>query len=334
MMNKMKKVFAVSLLSTVMASANAAETCTPNMDSFMFFADASGSMMQEAKGQDVRKSEIAKSLVRDIGKQLMVNASLPVALYALAPYAELVPTSTQTSEAFTQAVDQTFNTQMEVFGRPTWMGERAKARLSSKMDGVGAAILITDGGFTGELNDPIETVKAFKEINPDARLYVISLAETDAEKSQAVALAKVAGTMLIDGFVLANDAQTLTAFVNENLLNDCSSIIEIKGIRFAFDSARVSKDSHRVLMKSWEAVKARLDNKTLHIVGWTDATGSVAYNQKLSERRANAVKTWFVEQGLEANRITTQGRGISTKYPNNTSKGRAANRRIDIELGS
>ena len=67
--------------------------------------------------------------------------------------------------------------------------------------------------------------------------------------------------------------------------------------------------------------------------GHTDSTGNANYNQKLSERRANSVKNVLVNQGLEADRITTVGYGetqpVATKA---TKEGRAQNRIVDAKF--
>ena len=68
-------------------------------------------------------------------------------------------------------------------------------------------------------------------------------------------------------------------------------------------------------------------------VGHTDSVGSDAYNQKLSVKRADAVKAYLVSKGIEKNRVYTEGKG--EKQPvadNNTSAGRSKNRRVEIEV--
>jgi OOP family OmpA-OmpF porin len=68
-------------------------------------------------------------------------------------------------------------------------------------------------------------------------------------------------------------------------------------------------------------------------VGHTDSIGTEAYNQALSERRANAVKSYLVSKGIEKNRVYTEGKG--EKQPiasNSTAEGRAKNRRVEIEV--
>jgi OOP family OmpA-OmpF porin len=68
-------------------------------------------------------------------------------------------------------------------------------------------------------------------------------------------------------------------------------------------------------------------------VGHTDSVGSDAYNQKLSVRRAEAIKAYLVSKGIEKNRIYTEGKGEKQPVADNkTAEGRAKNRRVEIEV--
>jgi len=72
---------------------------------------------------------------------------------------------------------------------------------------------------------------------------------------------------------------------------------------------------------------------TILIVGHTDATGSDAYNQKLSVRRAEAVRSYTIAQGIASSRLSTEGRGESEAISDNTTEeGRALNRRVEIVI--
>ena len=69
----------------------------------------------------------------------------------------------------------------------------------------------------------------------------------------------------------------------------------------------------------------------IKVVGNTDSIGTKAYNQKLSERRANAVKDYLVSKGVPAAKIKTEGHGeLDPVASNKTKEGRAKNRRADI----
>jgi OmpA-OmpF porin, OOP family len=67
--------------------------------------------------------------------------------------------------------------------------------------------------------------------------------------------------------------------------------------------------------------------------GHTDAVGTDAYNQRLSERRAAAVKDYLVKGGISASRIETAGFGESRPVASNeTAEGRAQNRRVELKI--
>ncbi len=70
---------------------------------------------------------------------------------------------------------------------------------------------------------------------------------------------------------------------------------------------------------------------TIEIQGHTDSAGSEKYNQKLSERRANAVKDYLVSKGIDKDRMTAKGYGeLMPVASNDTEEGRAANRRATL----
>lgn len=77
----------------------------------------------------------------------------------------------------------------------------------------------------------------------------------------------------------------------------------------------------------------RYPNSTVQIVGHTDSDGDAAFNQQLSERRANAVADVLLNQGVPFNRIQTFGRGESQPIATNlTPEGKQANRRVEIVI--
>ncbi|MEJ6005099.1 OmpA family protein [Paucibacter sp. AS339] len=76
-----------------------------------------------------------------------------------------------------------------------------------------------------------------------------------------------------------------------------------------------------------------LNLEVIIAVGHTDSVGSDDYNQKLSVRRAEAVKAYLVSKGAEKNRVYTEGKGEKAPVADNkTAEGRAKNRRVEIEV--
>ncbi len=73
--------------------------------------------------------------------------------------------------------------------------------------------------------------------------------------------------------------------------------------------------------------------KSLEFDGYTDNTGNAEANLQLSKDRANAVKTYLVQQGIDAGRITAEGFGSANpKASNDTEEGRAMNRRTEVKI--
>jgi OOP family OmpA-OmpF porin len=101
---------------------------------------------------------------------------------------------------------------------------------------------------------------------------------------------------------------------------------------FDFDKSVVRPDGKRAI----DDALAKLDGVDLEMViatGHTDSIGTERYNQKLSERRAAAVKAYLVSKGIPASKITTIGKGETQPVATNkTAAGRQKNRRVDIEF--
>lgn len=101
---------------------------------------------------------------------------------------------------------------------------------------------------------------------------------------------------------------------------------------FDFDKAVLKADG-KAKLDDLTAKLKDVDLEVIVAVGHTDSIGSDAYNQKLSIRRAEAVKGYLVGKGVDAKRVYTEGKG--EKQPvatNKTAAGRAQNRRVEIEV--
>jgi OOP family OmpA-OmpF porin len=101
---------------------------------------------------------------------------------------------------------------------------------------------------------------------------------------------------------------------------------------FDFDKSVLRPDGRKSIDDALAKLRG-VDVEMVIATGHTDSVGSDAYNQKLSERRAAAVKDYLVSKGIPAAKITTIGKGESQPVATNkTAEGRQKNRRVDIEL--
>ncbi len=101
---------------------------------------------------------------------------------------------------------------------------------------------------------------------------------------------------------------------------------------FDFDKSVVKPEGKQVLDRLADQAKD-LQLEVIIAIGHADAIGTDAYNQKLSERRAAAVKAYLVSKGVAANKITTEGKGEKMPVADNkTRDGRAKNRRVEVEV--
>jgi outer membrane protein OmpA-like peptidoglycan-associated protein len=105
-----------------------------------------------------------------------------------------------------------------------------------------------------------------------------------------------------------------------------------ESITFAVDSAEVRPDFQDELASVARSLQ-NYPNTTVQVIGHTDNTGSAAYNQGLSERRAVAVANVLMANGVPAWRVQPTGRGLTQPVASNdTAAGRAANRRVEIVI--
>ena len=101
---------------------------------------------------------------------------------------------------------------------------------------------------------------------------------------------------------------------------------------FDFDKS-VLKPEGKAKLDDLNSKLKGMNLEVIIAVGHTDSVGSDAYNQKLSVRRAEAVKAYLVSKGVEASRVYTEGKGKKQPVADNkTAAGRAKNRRVEIEV--
>ncbi len=105
--------------------------------------------------------------------------------------------------------------------------------------------------------------------------------------------------------------------------------------KVCFDSAKadLKPDSIPVLARQAEILNRYFPKAAVYVCGYTDSTGSDAFNDKLSLQRAETVRNFLVNQGVESARLKTEGFGKQFEVaPNSTAEGRALNRRTEVIL--
>ncbi len=101
---------------------------------------------------------------------------------------------------------------------------------------------------------------------------------------------------------------------------------------FDFDKATLKPEGKAKLDDLSDKVKG-ITLEVIIAVGHTDSVGADAYNQKLSEKRAQAVKDYLTSKGTDASRVYVEGKGEKQPVADNKSAdGRAKNRRVEIEV--
>ncbi|MEJ2722806.1 MAG: OmpA family protein, partial [bacterium] len=142
----------------------------------------------------------------------------------------------------------------------------------------------------------------------------------------------------LDGIPDANDQcpnapETFNGFEDEDGCPDERPIDQqfiLKGVQFESGSAALTPDSYRILDEVVRSLMAYPEVR-VEIRGYTDNVGKASFNLGLSERRAEAVKQYLVNAGIDPARLTTRGFGEENPIATNaTPEGRAQNRRIEF----
>jgi OOP family OmpA-OmpF porin len=118
--------------------------------------------------------------------------------------------------------------------------------------------------------------------------------------------------------------------VEQKLLTIPASVL------FAFDQDTLLPGATKHLEAAVSALRtAKADKKEVHVIveGHTDSIGTAEYNQKLSERRADAVRNYLVAHGQDASFVTVRAKGLTEPFTSNeTVEGRSNNRRVEIYI--
>ena len=130
-----------------------------------------------------------------------------------------------------------------------------------------------------------------------------------------------------------NEAGTASNNGCPEMSAELKALLEGKTVYFNVAQSSLKKEGKAKLDEIAEIMKKHSDINYSISTGYTDSDGGEAYNQRLSEARANTVKKYLVSKGIPASNITAKGEGKANPIaPNTTAKGKAENRRVEIKL--
>ncbi|OGQ07010.1 MAG: hypothetical protein A3G32_07385 [Deltaproteobacteria bacterium RIFCSPLOWO2_12_FULL_40_28] len=199
---------------------------------------------------------------------------------------------------------------------------------------ISSPVLAWDGNNPNDPSAQLEAIKALQKLGPNrGALKILGLPENLQESSKLTSG---------QGLTLVSDVENLNKAIADLGAEVTQTKIEVElssDILFDFDKATIKPEAHESLKKVALIIRAKTAKKVF-IGGYTDSKGDDAYNLSLSEKRAMAVKNWFVEnEKIMPTFFTTQGFGETQSVAPNTNpdgsdnpEGRTKNRRVEIQI--
>jgi OOP family OmpA-OmpF porin len=221
---------------------------------------------------------------------------------------------------------------------PSWgstpLGEALAAAAGDieNLQGKTAIIIISDGNYTGD--NPAEAVNILK------KQYGENVCISSVTIGRAGSLTALTRQSRCGETAFLNDVNTADGmadfvtkvFFEKRAAAPAPAKIIINSVLFDFDSSAVKPEAVVVLQQAAEMLNQSIDSSVV-IEGYTCSVGAEAYNQGLSERRANAVKAALVDQGVDSSRLSAKGLGEANPVADNTTKdGRERNRRVEFQV--
>ncbi|MBU1002970.1 MAG: OmpA family protein [Proteobacteria bacterium] len=314
----------------------------PKVDGFVMFADYSGSMAMRHETEGVKKIILAKQVMQGIN-EMIPALGYEAGMATFAPF-DLMWQGKYGKTEIDQAVGS-LSEDYEIFGRMTPMGNgmSALAPTLDAMKGKVAVIIFSDG-VNNEGIDPVaEATSMYQAARGRLCFHVVSFADSAAGQKVLDDIAALSGcSVSASGPALLADKAAVDKFVRDVFYDDVAEaapapmmekvteVIELR-INFDFDSAMIRDDMMPILDEAAQMLM-KADRPSV-LEGHTCNIGPDAYNQGLSERRAQSVKQYLVGKGIPAVKLGASGMGESMpKYDNNTGEGRKLNRRVEITI--
>jgi OOP family OmpA-OmpF porin len=318
---------------SVVGSARAEITgCSPKVDNFVLFVDQSGSMYQTPKDAKEVKEVSVKKVLSQMNDQIP-QLGYKGGLTLFAPFATKVPVAPYSRPVMGAGITSIPDDQ-PVYWRMTPMGQ-GLGDLNGVLAGLHGktAVVMFSDGEQNEGPDPVATAQQLVAAHPDLCIHVVSFADSAYGIWVNLRVSSAGkGCRYADGPGLLADAGKMEQFVRDVFCGAAAAKqkIVLRGVNFDFDKAVIRADGKPVLDAAIQTLKEQPDVR-VSVEGHTDSVGSDAYNQRLSERRAQAVADYLAAGGIARSRMSARGYGESKPVASNaTDDGRAQNRRVEL----
>ena len=366
---KVNKLVMLSLLLVLFSASVvvAADNYVRKVDNFFILVDRSGSMDENYVGTADKKIVLAKALLERMNG-MIPELGYQGGLNTAAPAGEL-----QALEAYTNAGYGASLAKVPTLigSNPTPLGEGLAALEPALQSAVGrnAVIIVSDGqenmgegsvkvaaALAEKYGVCFHTISYADTVNGNqALLDAITALKPCGVSASAAQLADDAALQKFVKDVFYDDAAVDPCSLDDdgdgvnNCIDKCpdtikglsvdadgcpiADIVTLK-INFDFDKSDIKPQYHQELADFASYMRQQQSFTVVEIAGHTDSVGTDAYNQKLSERRAKAVRDYLVKElGMDDKLFSAVGYGESKPIAtNDTDAGRAENRRILAEL--
>ncbi len=309
----------------------------PKVDNILFFQDYSGSMAMGHKTYASKKIAMSKNLLYALNEKLPA-LGYNVGVYTFAPFAEMAAVAPYDQAAVAAGIGK-IATKYSVFQRKTPMGYGIMdlRPVLDTLSGKTAIIMLSDG-VHNEGIDPIEQARAIYASYPNVCFHIISFADDKYGQSilDAIAALSDCSCPMYDGTRMLANGTAVEDFikcVGYDLIAACEGdMISFRTIHFDLAKWNIRDDMVPLLE---EAVTIINDNECCYLIeGHTCSLGSIPYNQRLSEKRAQSVYDWLIANGANsACKLQTIGYGeLRPAHDNSTEASRKLNRRVEIRV--
>ncbi|WP_319762360.1 OmpA family protein [Maridesulfovibrio sp.] len=341
---------AILLAFGSMAFAESKIVLKPKIDSFAYFVDTSPSMSQSYGSTGSPKIIAGLNALKRLNN-VVPELGYDSALYAMPDFSTYSPKATFSRSAMASGLASIPSDLPFFQSTPMGEGFANLDKVVAKWQGKFAVIFVSDG-LTNSGRNPARVVSDMvKKYGDRFCLHIISVADTPRGKANLKHLSSmtpcgvyVDATDLADKAILDKFAQDVFYTQEEELIVEIVEEVVVppvvpvqekivfRNFNFGFDKYKITDEMVPALTEA-ASMLDEYPNLKVMVGGHTDSSGSEAYNQGLSERRAKSVADWLAANGVAPERLQVKGYGeLNPKYDNKTKEGRKLNRRVEIDV--